>query len=537
MKLNDYTAQPELWDKAGIKRPQFDKEALIKATESNPQWVHFGAGNIFRAFTGRVAQTLIHEGRLNTGIIVGEGFDYEIIEKAYHPYHNNSLLVTLKADASVDLEVIASVTHSYRGDAQFASEWAGLKAAIVKPSLQMISFTITEKGYSVKAADGSFIAPVATSVEKPMDQASNFLCKLVYLLSLRFEANQQPIALVSMDNCSQNGDLLKAAVLAIAKAYRAHGHATQAFVDYLEDPKKVSYPLSMIDKITPRPDQDVAKILADKGFEDTQTIITKFNTYTAPFVNAEETEYLVIEDDFPNGRPDLATKGVYLANRETVEKSEKMKVGTCLNPLHTALAVLGCVLGYEKISDEMQNPDLVKLISLIGYKEGLPVVVDPKILDPKTFIDQVITQRFPNPYMPDTPQRIATDTSQKIPVRFMETVRLYLERDDLEISSLEGIPFVVATWIRYLMGVDDQGQSFERSPDPLFEVLDAKLDGLTLGDQEDHVRRVVKSILAMKEIFLTDLYKIGLGEKIEAYTIALTRSPGAIAKTLKEVVS
>ena len=95
--------------------------------------------------------------------------------------------------------------------------------------------------------------------------------------------------------------------------------------------------------------------------------------------------------------------------RETVERVERMKVCTCLNPLHTTLAVYGCLLGYTKISDEMKDEDLVKLVETIGYREGLPVVTDPGILSPKKFIDEVIQVRVPNPFMPDTPQRIACD--------------------------------------------------------------------------------------------------------------------------------
>ena len=79
---------------------------------------------------------------------------------------------------------------------------------------------------------------------------------------------------------------------------------------------------------------------------------------------------------------------------------EKMKVCTCLNPLHTCLAVFGCILGYEKISDEMQDAELKKLVETVGYVEGLPVVVNPGVLDPKEFIDTVLNVRIPNPFMP-----------------------------------------------------------------------------------------------------------------------------------------
>lgn len=122
----------------------------------------------------------------------------------------------------------------------------------------------------------------------------------------------------------------------------------------------------------------------------------------------------MVEDRFPNGRPPLEQAGVYMTDRETVNKTERMKVTTCLNPLHTALAVYGCMLGYTLICDEMKDATLVKLVKRLGYVEGLPVVVDPGILSPKAFIDEVVEQRLPNPFMPDSPQRIATDTSQKV---------------------------------------------------------------------------------------------------------------------------
>ena len=113
-----------------------------------------------------------------------------------------------------------------------------------------------------------------------------------------------------------------------------------------------------------------------------------------------------------------------------------MKVTTSLNPLHTALAVTGCLLGYQSISAEMQDDDLVGLIKGIGYLEGLPVVENPGIIDPKQFIDEVINKRLPNPYIPDTPQRIATDTSQKVAIRYGETIKSMSKRRKCRKSNI-----------------------------------------------------------------------------------------------------
>lgn len=154
-----------------------------------------------------------------------------------------------------------------------------------------------------------------------------------------------------------------------------------------------------------------------------------------------------------------------------------MKVGTCLNPLHTALAVYGCLLDYSSIAAEMADPDLKALVEHIAA-EGLKVVEDPGILSPRKFIDEVLNERFPNPAIPDTPQRIAADTSQKLPVRYGGTLQRYARRPDLDVSSLVYAPLVFAGWCRYLLGVDDQGGEMPVSPDPMAPQLQALLAGI-----------------------------------------------------------
>ena len=336
-----------------------------------------------------------------------------------------------------------------------------------------------------------------------------------------------------MDNCSHNGDKLYAAVDAYAKAWTENGKADSGFLEYIENPAHVSFPWSMIDKITPRPDDSVKKMLEEAGFTDTESIVTSKNTYVAPFVNAEEAEYLVIEDAFPNGRPGLEHAGVMFTTRDTVEKVERMKVCTCLNPLHTTLAVYGCLLGYTKISEEMKDADLVKLVEIIGYKEGLPVVTDPGILSPKKFIDEVLQIRVPNPFMPDTPQRIACDTSQKLSIRFGETIKEYMARPELDVKSLKFIPMVQAGWCRYLLGVDDEGNTFAVSPDPMYAGLAEKLQGVKVGEP-CNVHEVLQPVLSDAKIFGVDLYEAGLGEYVESIFSELIAGKGAVRAALQK---
>ena len=457
----------------------YDREKMLTETKGSPSWVHFGCGNIFRALPARCAETLLEQGLTKTGIIAVEGYDEEIVEKIYRPNNNISLLVTLKANGSSEETVIGSVAESLT-----FNDGERLKQIFAAPSLAMVSFTITEKGYSS---------------EKYMEQ-------ITALLHARFKSGGGPVAMISMDNCSNNGDVLKAAVSKAAEKYGDSG-----FVSYIEG---LSFPLTMIDKITPRPDAAIAEALTNEGWEDMRPIVTEKSTYIAPFVNAEECEYLVIEDDFPNGRPCLEKGGIIFTDRQTVIRCEKMKVGACLNPLHTALAVFGCLLGFDKIAGEMADEDLRRLAEGVGA-EGLPAVENPGVLSPEKFIADVLTRRLLSPHIPDSPRRIATDTSQKIPVRFGGTLKYYGEKA----AGLTFIPLAIAGWLRYLNGIDDSGNKFDLSPDPLLSELTGKTP---------------EEILKMKDIFAVDLYEIGLAEKILDYYSKLSQGVGSVRRTLHE---
>lgn len=75
-----------------VKTPMYDIEKIKENTNKAPKWLHFGAGNIFRAYIGKMAQNLLNKGLEDTGIIVAESFDEEIIDKVYTPYDNLSLI-------------------------------------------------------------------------------------------------------------------------------------------------------------------------------------------------------------------------------------------------------------------------------------------------------------------------------------------------------------------------------------------------------------------------------------------------------------
>lgn len=537
MRLNEQGLRNRKeWEDKGYCLPKFDREAVTKATKENPFWIHFGPGNIFRAFQANVVQNLLNQGLLDRGLVVAEGYDYEIVEKMNHPHDDYNLLVTLKANGTVEKTVIGSVVESLTVNSENEKDWARLVEIFGADSLQMASFTITEKGYSLVNGRGEYLPGVPEDLEKGPKNAMSYMGKVSALVYARYKAGQKPIAMVSMDNCSHNGDKLYAAVNAFAENWVKNGVVDAGFLAYVNDKSKVSFPWSMIDKITPRPDASVEAILKADGVEELEPVVTSKNTYVAPFVNAEETEYLVIEDAFPNGKNAALEKGgLMFTERETVDKVEKMKVCTCLNPLHTCLAIFGCILGYEKISEEMKDTELKKLVETVGYVEGLPVVVNPGVLDPKVFIDTVLNVRIPNPFMPDTPQRIATDTSQKLAIRFGETIKAYAENETLDVADLKLIPVVFAGWLRYLMGLNDNGEKFELSPDPLLDTVCPYVAGFELGKTND-VEAAIKPLLENDRIWGVNLYTVGMAEKVVGYLEEMLTGPGAVRATLKKYV-
>ncbi len=525
-------ANKAAWSAVNVTLPQFDWEAMVKATREHPLWVHFGAGNIFRGYIARLQQELLNQGLCDRGIIAADTFDYDIIDKIYTPFDNMTMMVSLNPDGTTSREIVASIAEGLRADSSDAAQMARLEEIFTDAGLQMVSFTITEKGYALANMAGELLPVVQADIQEGPAHARHAMSMVTALVHKRYLAGGAPLALVSMDNCSHNGEKLMNSVLTIARAWQEKGFVEQGFVDYLTDESRISFPWSMIDKITPRPAKVVEESLLADGIANMAPIVTSKNTFIAPFVNAERPQYLVVEDKFPAGRPPLEKAGVYMTDRETVNKTERMKVTTCLNPLHTALAVYGCMLGHTLICEEMKDEELVKLVRRLGYQEGLPVVVDPKILSPKTFIDEVVEQRLPNPFMPDAPQRIATDTSQKVGIRFGETIKSYLAAGK-DLNQLTALPLALAGWLRYLLAVDDEGKPMECSADPMKDELQQKLSGIRVGQPESYQGQL-REILSNEVIFGTDLVKAGLADKIEALFVEELAGPGAVRATLKK---
>ncbi|MCL2057565.1 MAG: mannitol dehydrogenase family protein [Oscillospiraceae bacterium] len=620
------------WAAVGIRLPSYDPAAVAERTMQSPVWLHFSAGNIFRAYIAALQDRLLNEGHAECGIIAVEAYDPEILDKVYKPHDNLCLVVTLKPETGGDTVVdggatvgsgmlagggaavgsgmpagSGAVTSKYTSaingvvigsiaQAYNAIENDGYEAvrrAFVNPGLQVVSYTITEKAYLLRGPGGEYLRDVGADMDGGPDRPKNIMALTATMLHERYKAGAWPISLVSMDNCSRNGERLRSSVLEIASSWAERGLCAEGFADWLGDESRVAFPWSMIDKITPWPSETIANRLTAAGIPFMAPVKTKKGTVVAPFVNTEPAQYLVIEDNFPNGRPPLEKAGVTFADRDTVNRAEWMKVATCLNPLHTTLAIFGFLLDYDSIADEMKDAALLALVRRIAYDEGLPAVADPGVIDPRAFLDEAVNERLPNPMIPDAPPRIAADTSQKIAIRFGGTIRYYMGLDnaskniagtrteteteaeaeaeaDVEAdetqgwkpsypgagagagtggtpaiitspADLVGVPLTLAGWLRYLLAFDDALNPYTPSPDPMLGTMQNKLSEIIVLEQTvldsayaDKIKDILAPILADASLFGADLHAAGLADKVTAMFISMLEGKGAVRRTLEK---
>ena len=143
----------EAWENAGIQLPGYDVEKISAKAKEAPVWVHFGIGNIFRVFIGGIADGLLEDEILDRGITCVETFDYDVVDKIYEPYDNLGLNVILHGDGTREYKVLGALAEAVKAQSSDLEQWNRLKEIFTSKSLQMASFTITEKGYALHKAE------------------------------------------------------------------------------------------------------------------------------------------------------------------------------------------------------------------------------------------------------------------------------------------------------------------------------------------------------------------------------------------------
>jgi fructuronate reductase len=517
----------KLWKKGGFRLPKFDREKMISATRKNPVWIHFGLKNRHSIFPAILMQRILDNKQAEQGLYVCEAPDAGIADSSHIPYDDVSLLITPDSNGKFIKTVIASVAGCYRCCQTDTADWNELKNIFCRKSLQIASFTIDKEKYEMKDSSGNYKPEYLPDFEAGPSGAELFISRLCALLYERYlYGEQRPIALVSLDDCAQNGinlhseEKLQQAVYSIVSEWVKRELVEDGFWIYVISPNFVSYPWSITDTLL-LSDQNIPEQFSKGSLNHEDGAVT------------EETYYLVIEDTFPNGRPPLEKAGVCFTDRETVSKVERMEKCMCLVPLYGALAVFGCLLGYENMADEMNDRLLNALVHRLAYEEELPVTVNPEIIDPKRYVKEVLDIRLPNKLVSNTPQQFLADMSQHMSTYFGESIKVY--HKERNIQELKYIPLVLAVWCRCLMGLDDDGVPFDINVFPVPEkartLTAVQLCSHNAGEMTEEY---LSPLLADVSVFGIDLYACGLARRVVQYFNECISGTGAVRAVLQK---
>ncbi len=348
-------------------------------------------------------------------------------------------------------------------------------AAMSAAATRIVTLTITEKGYCHDPATGRLNLTHPTIAHDLAHPAAprGAIGFLVEALRRRQAAGQRPFTVLCCDNLPANGRVLAHLVEAFATQRDA---ALAAWIT-----AETRFPCSMVDRIVPATTAaDVAEVAALTGFEDAAPVIHE------PF------RQWVIEDHFVDGaRPRWEAGGAQFVTE--VEPFEHMKL-RLLNGAHSALAYLGYLGGHETIAQTLADPGYASFVERLWRDEIVPVVPPPPETDLLAYV-AALAARFSNPAIRHRTWQIAMDGSQKLPQRLLGTIRERLARD----LPLPCLALVIAGWIRYVGGVDEQG-----APIDVRDPLGDRLRAVQAEWPEDPEARV-RAVLALGQIFGEDL--------------------------------
>jgi fructuronate reductase len=445
---------------AALAVPAYDRTVVT------PGIVHLGIGAFHRAHMAVYVDDLLKDNP--SWGIVGASLRRPDTKDALAP--QDGLYTMAVRDASgTKARVIGSILKVLDAN----TERAELLELMASPAIRIVSLTVTEKGYCHDPATGELDKThpdIVHDLAHP-DAPKSAPGMIVAALARRQAAGIAPFTVMSCDNLPSNGPTTRRIVTGFAQ---------------LRDPalgvwvaEHVAFPGTMIDRIVPATtDADRALIAELTGFEDAWPIVTE------PFTQ------WVIEDHFPAGRPPFETVGAQLVKE--VEPFERMKL-RMLNGSHSTLAYLGYLAGHQYVADAMGDPAFVKLIHGLMTEEAMPTLDMPGV-DLAGYRDQLLA-RFANPALQHRTWQIAMDGSQKLPQRLLGTIRDRLAAN----QPITRLALGVAAWMRYVMGIDENGDSIDVK-DPLA----MRMLAISAGAGDDP-EALFEGLTALTEVFGTDL--------------------------------
>lgn len=396
--------------------------------------VHIGVGNFHRSHEAYYTNELMEKhGVLDCGICGVGLLDYD--RRIYNILKEQDGLYTLmvkELDGSVNAKVIGSIIEFL-----FAPENPiAVIEKMAHPDIKIISLTITEGGYNLNEGTGKFDFSnpvIVEDMKNPMSPKTVF-GYLTRAMKLRMKRGVGGCTIQSCDNIQGNGDVAKKSLLSYVEKTEPE------LVPWIEE--NLSFPNAMVDRITPvTVAEDIEKLSEEFLVEDRWPVVCE------PF------HQWVIEDEFSAGRPAWEKVGAQFV--KDVVPFENMKL-RLLNAGHSVLGILGAIHGYKTIDEVAQDTEFSVFLRNFMDKEVSSTLGDLGELNLENYKDSLI-KRFKNIHIKDLVSRICLESSAKIPIFLLSTVKEQLKNG----GNIQHAAFVVAAWCRYNDGVDENGNAYQ----------------------------------------------------------------------------
>ncbi|MEP5728621.1 MAG: mannitol dehydrogenase family protein [Sulfitobacter sp.] len=418
-----------------VRKPKYNRADLSAGI------VHIGLGNFHRGHQAWYLHRLMDLGEAHDWAIIGAGVRPADAAQRDKMLAQDCLSTLIELDPSGKS---AEITGSMIGFAEVDEHNAPLIAQMADPAIRIVALTVTEGGYYVAAADGSFEADhpdIQYDVANPTQPKTAFGA-MIAALKHRRDNGTGPFTCQSCDNLQGNGDILRQTILGLAQ---------------LSDPDlakwidaNVTFPNAMVDCIVPATGPNELALVKSFGIED-----------AAP-VTHENFRQWVIEDKFCAGRPDWDKVGATFTDGVHVFEAMKLRQ---LNAGHQIIATAGELLSVETIAGTMANPLIAELFRKIEVEEIVPHVAPAPGMSPLAYVD-LIERRFANPEIHDTTRRVAFDGSSRHTGFLHPIIRDALAHD----TAVEGLILVEALWARMCAGTREDGSKIEPN-DPIWDEL------------------------------------------------------------------
>jgi fructuronate reductase len=445
--------------------------------------VHLGLGAFARAHLIPATEAaMAASGECHWGVL-GVSLRHADVRDALAPQGFDYTLALRDADAQGKPRECRETLHSLLGVLVAPENPQAVLEAIAAPATRIVSLTVTEKGYHHDPASGALKhddPAIAHDLAHPAAPRTT-LGFLVHGLARRRARGLGPVTLLSCDNLPSNGATLRGLVLAFAGAVDA------ALAEWIGSACR--FPNGMVDRIVPKND-DLAVVTAESFFD------------------------WAVEDDFAAGRPDWTVYGArFVAQAEPFEKLKLRMV----NGSHSAIAYLGVLAGWPTVDRAIAEPALRRFAEALMREEIEPTLAT---VDGLAGVDLAayrarLIERFANPALAHRTAQIAMDGSQKIPQRWLGTLRDRLAAG----ASIDHLALALAAWLQFLGGVDEAGRGFAID-DPLAAELQA-LHARAAGAPTESAR--IATLLGYAPVFGTLGRERGVIDAVSRQAVRLRR--------------